>query len=95
MRGIVLAGLAMLGGCAHADTVTPAIEVRTVTKTVEVQRPCPVKVPKRPKPLGALPTDTLKLVAVLGAKLSEWSGPGAYGDRADAALKTCTKSMPD
>jgi hypothetical protein len=80
-----------LAGCGAGVVPPPAVEIRTVTKTVEVQKPCPVTVPVRPAPLAKpLPTDLGKLVAVLGAKLVEYAGSGAYADRADAALRKCT-----
>lgn len=78
--------LLALAGCKTAE---PGVEVRTVTKIVEVQRPCPGVAPDRPAPLGPLPTDAVKLAAVLGAKLAEWSGPGAFADRAEAIFSRC------
>lgn len=89
MKRIILPCLALSACCAKPTP--PAVEIRTVTKTVEIQRPCAVTVPKRPAPLGSLPTDLAKLAATLGAKLSEWSGPGGYGDQADRAIRTCTE----
>lgn len=78
----------LLAGCAR--TPPPAVEVRTVRQTVEVQRPCPVTIPKRPAPLARpLPGDAVALAATLGEKLSEWAGPGGYGDRAQRALERC------
>ena len=78
----------LLAACAK--TPPPAVEVRTVVKTVEVQKPCAVTIPARPAPLPAvLPTNAVQLAALLGAKLAEWSGPGKYGDRAEAALRRC------
>lgn len=73
-----------------ATTPPPAVEIRTVEVIKEVQRPCPVTKPKRPDPLPRpLPTDSVQLAALLGLKLAEWSAPGGYGDRADAALTIC------
>jgi hypothetical protein len=90
MRRLFLLPIVVLTACAGA-TPPPAVETRIVTKTVEVQKPCPVTVPVRPAPLAKpLPTDLGKLVAALGAKLVEYAGPGRYADKADAALKTCT-----
>lgn len=81
----------LLAGCARTN-VPPAVEIRTVTKTVEIQRPCAVSIPARPTKLARpLPTDGTALAAILGAKLLELMGPGGYVDHADAALKTCTK----
>lgn len=85
-------GVILLAGCASTNSPPPAVEIRTVTKTVEVSKPCPVTKPARPAPLARpLPTDAIALAAMLGSKLLEWSGSGGYGDRADAAIDTCTK----
>ncbi len=87
MRYLVL--LLALSACTHPK----GVEVRVQKAVEEVQRPCPVTVPKRPAPLKRpLPSDYQQLAAVLGEKLTEWSGPGKYGDRADAALRTCTNT---
>lgn len=81
-----------ISGCATDGAPPPAIDVHTVTRTVEVQRPCGVAIPARPAPLAMpLPTDAVALAAVLGLKLREWSGPGQFGDQAEAAIRTCTK----
>lgn len=88
-------GVISLAGCASGITPPPAIEIRTVTKTVEVQKPCPVTIPQRPAKLATpLPNDAVRLAALLGAKLVEWAGPGGYGDRADAALRKCAPTQP-
>ena len=80
----------LLAGCAHVAAPTPAVEVRYQTVTREVQQPCPVAVPQRPAPLATpLPSSVEQLAALLGAKLAEWAGPGGYGERADAAIRTC------
>ncbi|WP_305096497.1 hypothetical protein [Croceibacterium aestuarii] len=76
---------------AMCDTPEPGIEVRTVTKVVEVQKPCPGTVPVRPAPLGKLPTDLAALAAALGAKLAEYAGEGQYADQAQAYFETCSK----
>lgn len=72
--------------CAHDE---PAVEVRTVEVVKEVQKPCPGDVPKRPLPLGPLPSDLGKLAAVLGAKVAEYAGKGGYADRADTWMQRC------
>ncbi len=91
MRYVALSLVALLCACA-TKPMPPAVQVQTVTKVVEVQRPCPVTVPRRPEPLPQpLPTDLFKLATLLGAKLAEWAGQGMYGDRAEAALEICTK----
>lgn len=94
MRGNckLLAALFTIAAVGESCTRTPppAVEVRTVEVVKEVQRPCPVTRPERPAPLiQPLPTSAVALAAVLGAKLTEWAGPGGYGERADAALGTC------
>jgi len=92
MRYAALPLVTLLCACATKPPTPPAVQVQTVTKVVEVQRPCPVTVPRRPEPLPQpLPTDLFKLATLLGAKLAEWAGPGMYGDRADAALQACVK----
>jgi len=88
-----LAAVLLLTGCGAGTTPPPAVEVRTQTVVKEVSKPCPVTVPERPAPLTRpLPTDAVRLAALLGAKLVEWSGHGGYGERADAALRQCTKA---
>lgn len=79
--------LALLSGCG-TDGQTH-VEYRTVEVTKEVARACPVTVPDRPAPIGTLPTDLEPLVAALGAKLKEYSAPGGYADKAEAAILTC------
>jgi len=85
-------GLILLAGCSSTNRTPPAVEIRTVEKVVEVQRPCAVTVPARPAKLARpLPTDTTALSALLAAKLLEYSGAGGYADRAEAALAICIK----
>jgi len=93
MKHLAIATLPMaLAACAHGDPLPPAVDVRTVDRVVEVQRPCAVTAPKRPAPLAKpLPTDGIALAADLGLKLGEYSGPGAWADRMEAALRNCTK----
>lgn len=89
--GTILAATMLLTSCAHAPVLVPATRVVYKDVVVQVQRPCPAKVPKRPDPLAKpLPTDLGPLLDVVSAKLEEWAGKGAYGEKADAALKTCT-----
>jgi hypothetical protein len=91
MRYLILLPV-LLAGCAKPTAAPPGVQVRVVETVKEVQRPCPVTVPKRPAPLAKpLPPDAVQLAALLGAKLQEWAGAGGYGDRADTALATCTK----
>lgn len=92
MKALSIATLFALTACATTGAPPPAVQIRTVTRTVEVSKPCPVTKPVRPAPLARpLPTDAVALAAMLGSKLLEWSGPGGYGDRADAAIGQCTK----
>lgn len=91
MRYLVVLPLFALTACpGRVQPPQPGIQVKEMVRTVEVQRPCVATVPVRPAKLGALPTDAVALVAVLGAKLAEWSGAGGYGERADEAIKRCT-----
>jgi len=92
MRYLIIIATIALTACSKEALPPPPVDHQVVTVTKEVQRPCNVKVPVRPAPLALpLPTDLGQLVAVLGAKLAEWSGPGKYGDRARDALAICTK----
>lgn len=84
-----------LTGCATDQSGPPAVRIETVTRTVEIQRPCAVTKPVRPAPLARpLPDDMGRLLALVSGKLAEWSGPGGYGERAEAAIDTCTKANP-
>jgi hypothetical protein len=80
----------LLGLRASTESAGTKVVYQTVEK--EVQRPCPVTVPTKPAPLAKpLPSDPARLVDLLTAKLIEWAGTGGYGERADDALKVCTK----
>lgn len=74
---------------ACVSPALPGIEVRTVEVVRETMKPCPADKPARPEKVGRLPTNAVDAVYVLSAKLLEWSGPGGYGDKADAALTIC------
>lgn len=88
-KGPVLAVMLALTGCA---TTQPAIKTIYQEVKVEVPRPCPVTKPVIPDKLERpLPTDPARLIDLLVAKLTEWAGPGGYGERADAAIETCVK----
>lgn len=79
----------LLTACA---TTEPGIKVEYREVLKEVQRPCPVTKPVTPPPIARpLPTDPARLLDLVVAKLSEWAGPGGYGERADAAISLCTK----
>jgi len=92
MKRLGIASLPMLLSACGVGTPPPAVEIRTQIRTVEVAKPCPVTKPVRPAPLAKpLPTDGIALAATLALKLGEWSAPGGYGDRAEAALDTCLK----
>lgn len=81
----------VLTGCAHSPVPAPAVQVVYQDRLVEVPKPCPVTAPERPAPLERpLPETPAQLIDVLTAKLAEWSGPGGYGDKASAAIATCT-----
>lgn len=91
---LMLFALLMALPAACSQTPRPAPGTRVVYQDVvrEVQRPCPVAIPQRPAPLARpLPDSPARLVDLLTAKLKEWAGEGGYGDRADAALHTCTE----
>ena len=90
-RLAVIAGLS-LAACATAQE--PGIEIRTVTVTKEVQRPCAATAPARPEATGTLPAQAADAVRVLAAKLLEWAGEGGYADRAEAAIAECTRPDP-
>jgi hypothetical protein len=77
---------------AACQTTQPGIEVRTVEKVVEVQRPCPGTPPVRPAPLGELAATSPAALAQVLAKLAEWSGEGQFGDRAEAYFEACPPS---
>jgi len=88
MRGpLSFAMLAALTACSNPTP--PATQIKIQRETVEVVRVCPIELPRRPAPIGVLPSDLQKLTAALGAKLLEWSGPGGYGDRVEAAHGAC------
>lgn len=85
-----IVALVALSGCAGSPP--PAVEVRTVTVTKEIQRPCAVTIPARPAKLSRpLPSDPVALAAALTLKLMEYAAPGGFADKATAALTTCTK----
>lgn len=76
--------------CTPPQSAGTKVIYQTVEK--EVTRPCPVTRPERPAPLAKpLPKDPARLLDLVVAKLTEWAGPGGYGERADAAIVTCTK----
>jgi hypothetical protein len=88
---IALGALSILVACTRPAT-PPATRIQIQKQLVEVLRPCRVDIPDRPAPLARpLPDDLRRLVAVLGAKLEEYSGEGMFADRALSALRQCTK----
>jgi len=94
MRKLTPALALALAACAGKPlpAPAPAVVVEYRDRLVEVQRPCPAQRPTRPTPLARpLPRTPAQLVDLLTAKLTEWAGAGGYGDRADAAIKTCTE----
>lgn len=83
-----IVSLLVLGGCQTCPQSPPRIETVQVVK--EVQRPCPITIPTRPSKLATpLPSDLERLAATLASKLMEYTAPGGYADRAEAALRTC------
>lgn len=94
-RGSHLAALGAalaLSACKTDGVPPPAIEVRTVVKTVETMRPCGAAHPARPAKLATpLPTDLYALVIAVTKKLDEYAGPGRWADQMDSSLTTCTK----
>lgn len=84
-RLAILAPLA-LAACQHNQ---PGIEIRTVEKIVEVQRPCPATAPERPAPLGELPEHAQQALAQALAALAAYSAPGMYADQAEAWFQIC------
>lgn len=90
--GTMWSGAGFAVASCGGTTTPPAVEVRTVTKTVEVQRPCSVTAPPRPAKLPRpLPTDSVALAALLAEHLAQYDAPGGFADRALAAIATCTK----
>jgi hypothetical protein len=86
---IILTGLAvMLTGCTHTQQ---GVEIRTVERVVEVQKPCPVVKPERPATVNKtdIPKQAQDAVLYLYAALMGWQGAGMYGDKADAAIDVC------
>lgn len=81
--------VAMLALSACSQPTPPATQIKIERETVEVMRVCPETLPRRPASIGVLPADLQKLAATLGAKLLEWSGPGGYGERVEAAHGAC------
>ena len=91
MRGIsfkMLPWLLLLSACATHQT--PGIKVEYVDKPVIVQKSClePKDIPTRPARLGSPPANLETALAVVMAKVSEWT---RYGNRADPALQSCAK----
>lgn len=76
----------LVTACSHTE---PGIEVRTVEKVVETQKPCPGTVPDRPGPLGTLAGSAEAALAQALAKLAEYAGDGKYADKAELYFKTC------
>ncbi|BAK66907.1 hypothetical protein SLG_22320 [Sphingobium sp. SYK-6] len=92
MRAILILAVLGLTACARTVPTPPATQIKIVREVVEVPRPCNATKPKRPEPMARpLPTDLRTLVALLAAKLEEYSGPGKFADRIEGALDQCTK----
>jgi hypothetical protein len=91
MKPVIVATLFALTACS-ATSPPPAVQIKTVEVVKEIQRPCPVKKPERPGPLARpLPTDSIRLNALLALKLADYAAPGGYTDKLEALLAICTK----
>lgn len=88
-RLIPALALLALSACNHTQ---PGVDVRTVEKVVEVQRPCPAVRPERPPPLGKLPEHAQQALAQALAALAAYSAPGMYADQAEAWFDACESS---
>lgn len=86
MYKLLCLSIIALAGCS---TPEPGVRVETVEVIKTVMVKCPGAAPDRPAPLGPLPTDAVKLAAVLGAKLMEYAGSGGYADRSQAIFDRC------
>jgi hypothetical protein len=83
----------LLAGCFGRNE-PPRVRVEYQDRLVEVTKPCPAEKPERPAKLARpLPDTPAQLIDVLVAKLTEWSGPGGYGDKADAVIEACIKGQ--
>ncbi len=91
MRAILPAAMLLLAGCAGGPR---PVDMQIVERVVEVQRPCPMTAPTRPAKIGPLPVNAIDALKLVGAKLLEYAGPGAYADRADAAIAICASPPP-
>lgn len=81
-----------LGACA--TTKEPGVEIRTVTVEVPIEKPCPGAVPTRPAKLDPLPDSPISALAMVMAKLGEFSLPGKYADQAESYFRSCPPSEP-
>lgn len=91
MKNLFFCALLFAGGLLVTGCSTTGNPVRTeiVERVVEVQKPCAVEKPARPAPVGPLPTALEAVAAILGAKLKEYTAPGGYADKAEAAIDEC------
>lgn len=80
--------LAALTACTHTPT-PPATQIKVVRETVEVFKGCNIVAPPRPGPLGDIPQNSEQALAKVGAKLTEYAGPGKWADRMEKALAIC------
>lgn len=90
---IAILPVLLLAACAGRNE-PPRVRIEYQDRLVEVTKPCPVEKPERPAKLARpLPETPAQLIDVLVAKLTEWAGPGGYGEKADAAIEACVKGQ--
>lgn len=88
MRGpLSFAMLAALTACSQPTP--PATQIKIQRETVGVFKGCNVVAPTRPGPLGDIPENSEQALAKVGAKLTEYAGPGKWADRMEKALAIC------
>lgn len=91
MKSLAILAALALAACA---TDQPGIEVRTVTVEKPVEKPCPGIPPVRPAKLDPLPDNPVSALALVLAKLAEYSAPGKYADQAEAYFAACPPAKP-
>lgn len=90
---LLIAAALLLAGCAGREE-RPQVRIEYQDRLVEVVKPCPAEKPERPAKLARpLPGTPAQLIDVLVAKLTEWAGPGGYGEKADAVIDACVKGQ--
>jgi hypothetical protein len=90
---VVIVSALLLTGCFGKDE-PPRVRIEYQDRLVETVKPCPAEKPERPAKLARpLPGTPAQLIDVLVAKLTEWAGPGGYGEKADAVIDSCIKGQ--